>query len=57
MQATFAEVEVTMAYAGMLRRTPDPSGFQYWVGQVDHGRSITDLVAGFLASQEYSHRF
>jgi len=51
-----SEVFVTMMYTGMLRRAPDAGGFDYWVGQRDHG-TAQGLIAGFLASQEYRSRF
>ncbi len=51
------EVEVAMTYTGLLRRTPDPSGWSYWVGKVRSGTSITRLVAQFVASSEYRRRF
>jgi hypothetical protein len=54
---TAHEVEVTMAYVGLLRRTPEDGGFSYWVWQMDIGRSVVDLLAGFLASPEYASRF
>ena len=51
------EVYVTMMYAGMLRRAPDPSGFAFWVGYRDAGNSGLALVNGFLAAPEYRTRF
>ena len=37
--ATEPQVEVLMTYAGLLRRTPDASGWTYWVGKV-RGRHL-----------------
>jgi glucose/arabinose dehydrogenase len=51
------EVYVTMMYVGMLRRSPDPGGFSYWVGYKDQGNSGLALIDGFLASAEYRARF
>lgn len=51
------EVAVTMIYMGMLRRGPDPGGFNHWVDYVDRGNSGLDLINGFLASAEYRARF
>jgi hypothetical protein len=51
------EVYVTMMYGGMLRRSPDPGGFSFWVGYMDGGKSGLDLIAGFLAAPEYRARF
>jgi hypothetical protein len=46
-----------MAYVGMLRRSPDPGGFNFWVGRLDAGRSVQELINGFLGSTEYRRRF
>ena len=51
------DVVVTMAYVGMLRRAPEPGGFDDWVGQMDAGLSRTDLLTGFFRSIEYASRF
>ena len=51
------DVVVTMAYVGMLRRAPEPGGFDDWVGQMDAGLSRTDLLTGFFRSTEYASRF
>ena len=50
-------VEVTMTYAGLLRRAPDPSGFAFWVAKGEAGTSIQRLVSMFFASPEYRGRF
>jgi hypothetical protein len=47
---------VTMAYIGMLRRSPDAGGFVHWVGQLRAGHSISWFAAGVLASAEYRIR-
>ena len=52
-----AEVFVTAAYAGLLRRTPEPGGFAYWVDAFERGTSGHDLLGGILASGEYRGRF
>jgi uncharacterized delta-60 repeat protein len=52
-----AEVYVTMAYIGMLRRAPDAGGFNFWVQQIDNGGSGLALINGFLGSPEYRGRF
>jgi uncharacterized protein (DUF1501 family) len=51
------EVDVTMTYAGLLRRSPDASGFGYWTRQVRAGTSIQRLIAQFFTSAEYAKRF
>ncbi|MBI2709207.1 MAG: VCBS repeat-containing protein [Actinobacteria bacterium] len=50
------QVQVTMAYLGMLGRAPDPGGFAYWVGQLQSGTSVRRLLALFQASAEYRGR-
>jgi hypothetical protein len=52
-----SEVSTTMAYVGLLRRTPDADGFAYWVAQLDGGRPVTDLLGAQLSSVEYGARF
>jgi hypothetical protein len=52
------EVFVTMMYAGMLRRTPEASGFGAWVSWLDAGSGSRELViGGFFGSTEYHGRF
>ncbi|HEX7133526.1 MAG TPA: DUF1501 domain-containing protein, partial [Iamia sp.] len=50
-------VDVTMTYAGLLRRAPEASGLTYWVAEIRRGVSIQRLVAQFFASAEYRARF
>jgi len=54
---THHAVDVTMAYVGMLRRSPDPDGFTNWVASLDAGMSRVSLINGFFASPEYTNRF
>jgi len=51
------KVYVTMMYVGMLRRSPDQEGFDFWVQYLDSGNSGLALINGFLYSQEYANRF
>jgi len=50
-------VDVTMTYAGLLRRTPETAGLDFWVDRVSRGQSLQVLVAQFFASAEYRARF
>ncbi|MGC9457623.1 MAG: trypsin-like serine protease [Halothiobacillaceae bacterium] len=50
-------VEVTMIYVGLLRRSPDQSGYEYWVNTLDSGGSSLGLIDGFITSGEYAARF
>ena len=58
-QAAMAnEVFVTMMYAGMLRRTPEPAGFNGWVGFLDAATFTREqVINGFFLSTEYYGRF
>ena len=52
------EVLVTMMYAGMLRRTPDPAGFSGWVTFLDNATYTREqVINGFFLSGEYRARF
>jgi hypothetical protein len=52
------EVFVTMMYAGMLRRTPEPAGFNGWVAFLAAGTyTRTQVINGFFLSAEYHDRF
>jgi hypothetical protein len=52
-----AEVDVVLAYFGMLRRTPDPGGFAFWVGYIDAGNAPHQVLEAVAASGEYRARF
>lgn len=54
---SFNAVQVTMMYVSMLRRAPEQEGFDFWVGELEAGRSILGLIEGFLVSPEYVGRF
>jgi hypothetical protein len=54
---TSHEVFVTMMYIGMLRRSPEEGGFNFWVNYLDSGNSGLALTDGILNSQEYADRF
>jgi hypothetical protein len=54
---SFSKVYVTMIYVGMLRRSPDDGGFNFWTGYMNSGNSGLALIDGFLAASEYRSRF
>jgi hypothetical protein len=54
--SSFDMVYVTMMYAGMLRRSPDQAGFDFWVGYLNAGHSGIALIEAFLAAPEYRAR-
>ncbi len=41
------------AYQRYLGRDAEPAGLGYWLVEMTKGRTITDMEAGFLASDEY----
>jgi CHRD domain/Domain of unknown function (DUF4214) len=52
------EIFVTMMYVGMLRRSPEPAGYDGWMnylttGTLTHGQ----VIDGFYLSTEYRSRF
>ena len=54
--ATWARTKVVAAYLGFLRRSPDPSGLDYWTGMLYRGQGMGGLIAGFISSIEYLDR-
>jgi hypothetical protein len=55
--SSFNKVYVTQMYVGMLRRSPEQEGFDYWVHQMELGQSGLNLINGFLVAPEYHGRF
>lgn len=55
--AKASETYVISIYVGMLRRSPDPGGYNFWVGERRAGRGGLSLIEGFLGSGEYRQRF
>lgn len=51
------KVQVTELYVGMLQRSPDTSGFNYWTAQIAAGTPSLQLIASFFQSAEYKTRF
>ncbi|MCM2264092.1 MAG: DUF4214 domain-containing protein [Desulfuromonadales bacterium] len=51
------DVYVSMTYIGLLLRTPDQGGFNYWLSAMDQGVAGQQMIAFFLASVEYFARF
>lgn len=52
-----SEVNVLMATAGMLRRSPGGSSYASWVSRFDDGENRVALILDILSSPEYSDRF
>jgi uncharacterized protein (TIGR03118 family) len=56
----FNRAFVTMEYFGYLRRDPDTSGFNFWLGKLNSFQGSfgnAEMVKAFLASSEYRQRF
>lgn len=47
---------LTIVYANVLGRAPDPSGFQYWLNQMDLGLSQSGVVRWVVANAEFIGR-
>lgn len=52
-----SSVYIIMTYVGLLQRSPDLGGYEYWLEQMSGGTSGLALIDGFLYSQEYEARF
>ncbi len=55
--SNFTSTFVTMMYVGMLRRTPELDGFNFWKDSINSGVAPLDLIDDFFYSQEYHNRF
>ena len=56
-QLTASEVDVILVYFDMLRRTPDPGGYAFWVGYLDAGNTTHEMIGAVVAGPEYRGRF
>lgn len=50
-----AAYKVGRYYSALFDRLPDASGLNYWVNQVSHGTSLTDIASLFLNSPEFKN--
>ena len=49
---------VLMQYFGYLRRNPDQSGYNFWLGVLNsQPNNFRGMVCSFLTSAEYQQRF
>lgn len=44
---------VQLLYNNVLGREPDAGGFDFWLGQLNSGRSVPEVVLGFSESAEF----
>ena len=52
-----AIVPVAMLYATVFGRLPDPEGLNFWVGQLQSGRTLLEISNAFIASDEYKENY
>jgi hypothetical protein len=54
--ANFERKLVYQLYFGLLRRTPDPEGYQYWLSAMCSGASRQNMIDAFLTCAEYKEK-
>ena len=60
VRAKSNQMFVMMEYFGYLRRDPDESGYQFWLGKLNQFNGNfeqAEMVKAFLVSGEYRQRF
>ncbi|MBV0932299.1 DUF4214 domain-containing protein [Marinobacterium weihaiense] len=50
------DAQLYRAYLGIMGRTPDEAGFDWWAAQLQQGAALEDMTAGFLTSPEFRNR-
>ena len=55
--ASGIEGTVIRLYVSMLDRIPDPSGFEYWVDQLEADASVRTIAWSFAESEEFQARY
>lgn len=56
-QATDAKVALTLNYVGLLGRSPEQQGFDYWLQMMNGSHNEAQVIRSFLATTEYHDRF
>ena len=56
-QLMLDEVFVVSVYVGMLRRTPEPAGLDFYIDLLEGGTPRAAIINGFFNSPEYHGRF
>ena len=54
---SLSEVRIISFYYGMLRRSPEQGGYDFWVAALDAGTEPKTLLDDFIKSAEYQARF
>ncbi len=49
--------EVFRLYEATLERTPDTNGFKYWADALANGTTLTNVVEGFVGSNEFQQKY
>lgn len=47
---------VYQLYSGVLNRTPDQSGFEYWLKDYNSGNTLEEIAVGFTGSIEFQNQ-
>lgn len=47
---------VLQLYQGVLGRTPDKAGFEYWLKEINSGYTLEELAEGFVNSAEFQSK-
>lgn len=50
------EIRAALLYSGLLGRSPEAGGLEFWTAQIADGRSYVSTIDGFVASDEYLNR-
>jgi hypothetical protein len=57
-RTTASQVRVIEVYTGMLRRTPDPSGYSYWTSKdASSASGLQQLIRSIRTGASYAARF
>lgn len=51
------EVTLALTYLGLLDRSPDTAGYDFWLNQLEQNADEANVIASFMASTEYHDRF
>lgn len=54
---SFQATYVTRCYTGFMRRSPDASGYAFWLTAIQTSGDYAGLIRGFIDSSEYRSRF
>ncbi|MBR2066719.1 MAG: DUF4214 domain-containing protein [Solobacterium sp.] len=50
-----AQDTIKLLYSTMLNRSADAKGLAYWTNEVNNGKTIEEVMAGFVASKEFTN--